>query len=183
MTEPTNVTETVTPVPESDQVSTTEVQNTQEVFDAERAKALINKLRDEVKELKPKAKKADEFELAEKSRKEAEMTELQKAQARIDELTAQTKAADLRELRRKVGEAAKLPPAIYELLPEMEEEAMKAKAEELAKAIPQSKQSPTLNPTNPSGNAQETEEQKRARLFGNYQDIFKGGGVNFPTQE
>ena len=183
MTEPTNVTETVTPVPESDQVSTTEVQNTQEVFDAERAKALINKLRDEVKELKPKAKKADEFELAEKSRKEAEMTELQKAQARIDELTAQTKAADLRELRRKVGEAAKLPPAIYELLPEMEEEAMKAKAEELAKAIPQQKTTPTLNPTNPNGNAEETEAQKRERLFGSSHDIFKGGGINLPQQE
>lgn len=182
MAEPTNVTETVTPVPESDQVSTTEVQNTQEVFDAERAKALINKLRDEVKALKPIEKQYQELKTAEEKRKEAEMTELERAQKRIAELEGMTKAQARREMQRSAAEKYHLPSAIADLLPGDTQEDIDKKAEELSKAIPQSKQSPTLNPTNPSGNAQETEEQKRARLFGNYQDIFKGGGVNFPQE-
>jgi len=183
MAEPTNVTETVTPVPESDQVSTTEVQNThEEPFDAERAKALINKLRDEVKALKPIEKQYQELKTAEEKRKEAEMTELERAQKRIAELEGMTKAQARREMQRSAAEKYHLPAAVAELIPGDTQEDIDKKAEELSKAIPQSKQSPTLNPTNPSGNAQETEEQKRARLFGNYQDIFKGGGVNFPQE-
>ena len=180
MAEPTIVTETVTPVPESDQVSTTEVQNTQEEpFDAERAKALINKLRDEVKALKPIEKQYQELKTAEEKRKEAEMTELERAQKRIAELEGMTKAQARREMQRSAAEKYHLPAAVAELIPGDTQEDIDKKAEELSRAIPQ-KQTPTLNPTNPAGQAQETEEQKRARLFGNYQDIFKGGGVNFP---
>jgi DNA repair exonuclease SbcCD ATPase subunit len=137
----------------------------EEQFDKDRAMALIEKLRGEVKDLKPKAKKADDLEAAEKQRKEAEMTELQKAQAKIDELTAKTKAAELRELRRKVGEAAKLPAEIYELLPEGTEDEMKAKAEALAKALP--KPQPGLSATNPpAGTGTITDAQRRAFLNG-----------------
>ena len=137
-----------------------------EKFDPERAKALIEKLRGEVKELKPKAKKADDFEAAEKQRKEAEMTELQKAQQLIADLEAKTKAADLRELRRKVGEEAKLPAAIYELLPEMDEAQMLAKAKELAAALP--KPQPGLSATNPGASTGTvTDAQRREFLYGN----------------
>lgn len=173
MAEETKATETVVKVPETKtqevkvpEVKTEDTWKNGEKFDAEKAQALIEKLREEVKDLKPKAKKADEFEAAEKQRKEAEMTELQKAQQRIAELEAQTKAAELRELRRKVGEAANLPAAIYELLPEMDEEQMKAKAEELAKALP--KPQPGLSATNPGANATApTDAQRRAFIFGN----------------
>lgn len=177
MTEPVvPVTQAVTPpveppmqsvsaTPESATAATTETWEDGQPFDAAKAKALIEKLRNENKELKPKAKKADELEAAEKARKEAEMTELQKAQARIDELTALTKAAELRELRRKVGEAAKLPAAIYELLPEMDEEHMKAKAEELAKALP--KPQPGISATNPGPSTGVTDAQRRDFLYGN----------------
>jgi hypothetical protein len=137
-----------------------------EQFDAAKAQALIEKLRTEIKELKPKAKHADELEAIEARRKEAEMTELEKAQKIIDELTAKAKAADLREIRRKIGEAAKLPAAIYELLPEGTEDEMKAKADELAKALP--KPQPGLSATNPgASNGTITDEQRRAFLYGN----------------
>lgn len=182
MTEPTNVTETVTPVPESDQVSTTEVQNTQEVFDAERAKALINKLRDEVKALKPIEKQYQELKSAEDKRKEAEMTELERAQKRIAELEGMTKAQARREMQRSAAEKYHLPAAVAELIPGDSLEDIEKKAEELSKVIPQ-KPNPTLNPTNPNGNAEETEAQKRERLFGSSHDIFKGGGINLPQQE
>lgn len=182
MAEPTNVTETVTPVPESDQVSTTEVQNTQEVFDAERAKALINKLRDEVKALKPIEKQYQELKTAEEKRKEAEMTELERAQKRIAELEGMTKAQARREMQRTAAEKYHLPAAVAELIPGDTIEDIEKKAEELSKVIPQ-KPNPTLNPTNPNGNAEETEAQKRERLFGSSHDIFKGGGVNLPPQE
>ena len=136
-----------------------------EKFDAAKAQELIEKLRGEVRDLKPKAKKADDFEKAENDRKTAEMTELQKAQKLIDDLTAKTKAAELRELRRKVGEAAKLPAELYELLPEMEEEQMKAKAEALAMALP--KPQPGLSATNPGASTGTvTEAQRRAFLNG-----------------
>lgn len=136
-----------------------------EKFDPERAKALIEKLRAEVKESKPLAKKLAEYEAAEAKRKEAEMTELQKAQAKIEELEKQNKASELRELRRKVGEAAKLPAAIYELLPELSEEEMKVKADELAKAM--SKQ-PGLSPNNPNASpGTVTDAQRRSFLYGN----------------
>ena len=152
-----------------------------EKFDAAKAQQLIAKLRGKVRELEPKAKKADELAEAENKRKEAEMTELQKAQKLIDDLTAKTKAADLRELRRKVGEEAKLPAAIYELLPEMDEDAMKAKAKELAAALP--KPQPGLSPTNPGGNSEETLAEKKARLMPQNTDFFSGNartGVIWP---
>ena len=139
---------------------------TQETYDQPRAMDLINKLRGEIKDLKPLAKKAADFEAQAKAQAEKDMTELQKAQAQIKELEEKTKAADLREMRRKVGEAAKLPAAIYELLPELPEAEMAIKAAELAKAIPQS--TTVLSPTNPgAGSRTVTDEQRRAFIFGN----------------
>lgn len=151
-----------------------------EPFDAERAKALIDKLRGEVKALKPFEKKAVELEALEAKRKEAEMTELQKAQKRIEELEAVTKAAARREMQRAAAEKWKLPPAIAELIPGDTAEAIEAKAEELAKALPGAKPTTNLSPTNPAGNAAETEAQKRERLLGGSKDIWKGGGVYWP---
>jgi len=190
MTEPVvPVTQVVTePIATPEAAQVAEVANTElgkdgQPFDAARAMATIEALRKENRELKPKAKQAEEFEKAEEARKTAEMTELQKAQKLIDDLTTKTKAAELRELRRKVGEAAKLPAEIYELLPEMEEEQMKAKAEALAMALP--KPQPGLSATNPGAqnNATETDAQKRERLQGGAINIFgSGGGVHFPNQ-
>jgi len=126
-------------------------------FDAKRAKELLGKYRDEIKELKPKAKKADELEAAERTRKEAEMSELEKANVKLAEQEAKLKELTLSETRRKVGTKFALPEEIYSLLPDMPEEEMAVKAEALAKAIPK----PTLNPNNPGpeSNAKGTPQQ------------------------
>lgn len=153
---------------------------TDEPFDAERAKALIDKLRGEVKALKPFEKRVTELEALKRQQEEAEMTELQKAQKRVAELEASVKAAERREMQRQAAEKYKLPPAIAELLPGDTQEAIEAKAEELAKAIPQKPTAPNLSPTNPAGNTAETPDQKRERLMGGAKDIWKGGGVNWP---
>jgi len=174
MTEETKATETVAKIetevvtePAKTEVTTeTEIGKDGQPFDAARAMATIEALRKENRELKPKAKKADEFEKAEEDRKTAEMSELQKAQKLIDDLTAKTKAAELRELRRKVGEAAKIPADIYDLLPEGTEDEMKAKAEAIAKALP--KPQPGLSATNPGASTGTvTDEQRRAFIYGN----------------
>lgn len=160
--EPTPATVQVT-----DQVASPEVELWEDgkPFDPTKAKDLIEKLRKENKELKPKAKKADELELAEQKRKEAEMSDLEKAQKRIADLEAQNKAADLRELRRKVGEAHKLPSDVYELLPDLSEAEMEVKAAAIAKALPPSL--PQLHTNNPSGTGNTiTDAQKRAFLNG-----------------
>ncbi len=137
-----------------------------EKFDPERAKALIEKLRSEVKDLKPKAKKADELEAAEQKRKEAEMSELEKAQKHAAELEAKVKEADLREMRRKVGTKHKLPEAVYELLPDLPEAEMEAKAAELAKAVT-TKQTPDIKITNPNGSPNKTTNDAQWRDFMN----------------
>lgn len=183
MAEPTSTaTETVAPVTGAVTQSVVEPvtpPTQEEPFDAERAKALIDKLRGEIKTLKPYEKQVSELKAAEDKRKEAEMTDLQRAQKRIEELEAGAKASARREMQRAAADKYHLPAAFADLIPGDTQEDIDKKAEELSKAIPQPR-TPTLNPTNPQGNAQETEAQKRDRLFGTYSDIFKGGGVNFP---
>lgn len=180
--ETTPVTQAVTPAAEEPVQSTAADAAPQqgEPFDAERAKALIDKLRNEVKALKPFEKKAVELEALKRQQEEAEMTELQKAQKRIAELEEKTKAAERREMQRQAADKFKLPPALAELIPGDTLEAIEAKAEELAKALPQAKPPTNLSPTNPSGNTAETEAQKRERLLGGSKDIWKGGGVYWP---
>jgi hypothetical protein len=154
-----------------------------EPINTESAEHMIPKSRlDEVLKAKEKAEKdLLKYQDAEKKRKDADLSDLEKANKRIVELEGETKQSSLRELRRKVGEAAKLPPEIYELLPDLPEEDMKVKAEALAKAIPQ-KSTVSGSPTNP-GNAhlEETPEQKRERLLGprNTNPFEKGGGVKY----
>jgi hypothetical protein len=137
---------------------------TDEKFDKDRAMKLIEKLRGEVKELKPLASKVAEYETKQKELAEKDMTELQKAQKRIDELEVENKNSKLRELRRTVGEEAKLPAAIYELLPDLPESELRIKAAELAKSIPSAL---ILNANNPnSGPKTITAEQRRAFMNG-----------------
>lgn len=136
----------------------------QEPFDQTRAMDLINKLRGEIKDLKPLAKKAADFEAQVKAQAEKDMTELQKAQAKAAELEAELQTAKRREMQREVAKEYKLPDALAELLPGDTLETMKAKAAELAKAIPQS----NLSPTNPGASSQGvTEAQRRAFIYGN----------------
>ena len=151
-----------------------------EKFDAEKAQALIEKLREEAKGKKALEKKVSEFETKEKELAQKDMTELQKAQLRLDELEKENKAIKRSQMQRTATDKFKLPSEFAELLPGETLEEMEAKAESLSKALPKQNNLPNLNPTNPNGNVSETRDQKKARLAGGSTDIFaRGGGVNF----
>ena len=152
-----------------------------EKFDPEKAQALIEKLRAENKALKPYEKKAAEFEALQKAQAEKDLTELQKLQKHNAELELQIKANARREMQRQVARELKLPDALAELLPGDDLETMKAKATELAKALPTN---PSLTPSNPpAGKIAETDAEKKQRLMGTPSaDIWKGGGVRWNEQ-
>lgn len=134
-------------------------------FDAARAQALIEKLRAEAKDLKARAKLADDLQAEKAKRDEAEMTELQKAQKRLAELEAEVTASKRRELQRATAEKYKLPAAIADLLPGDTAEQMEAKAKELAETLP--KPQTIQSPTNPGNGSQGiTDAQRRAFLYG-----------------
>lgn len=134
-------------------------------FDAAKAKELIEKLRNENKDLKPKAKRADELEAAEQKRKDAELSELEKANKRIAELETKTKAAERREMQRQAAEKHKLPAALAERLKGETAEEIEADAEELFKTLPKTQQQGS--PTNPpSGGVVKTDQQMREFLRG-----------------
>jgi ATP-dependent Lon protease len=152
------------------EVVTDEVQDTPEVgkdgspFDAERAQALIDKLREENKAAKSAAKELAELKAADEKRKEAEMSELEKLQKKAAELETKLRATELREMRNRIGTEHKLPAEIAELLQGETEEAMKAHAAKLALALPKPS---ALTPTNPGNKpADMTDAQRRAFLYG-----------------
>lgn len=140
-----------------------------EKFDAERAMALIEKLRNEVKELKPKAKKAEEFEAERAKREEAEMTELQKVAKRAAELEARLKAAERASTAQTIAAKVGLPAAFADRLKGETPDEMEADAKAILEALPKPTQKPaTPGPVNPGANGKtgETKEQRDERLFG-----------------
>ena len=161
MTEPTVA--PVTPEPTATPVQPPAA----EPIKTEPAEHMIPKSRldEEIKKRADAEKELKKFQEAEEKRKQAEMTDLQKLQAENEKLIKQTKSDALDKLRRKVGEEVKLPAAIYELLPEGTEDEMKAKAKELAEALP--KQQPGISATNPGpSGGTVTPDQRRAFLNG-----------------
>lgn len=136
-----------------------------EKFDAEKAQALIEKLRSEAKGKKDLEKKVAAFEKAEQDRKDAELSELEKANKRIAELETKTKAAERREMQRQAAEKHKLPAALAERLKGETAEEIEADAEELFKTLPKTQQQGS--PTNPpSGGVVKTDQQMREFLRG-----------------
>jgi hypothetical protein len=169
-----------------------------EKFDAARAFALIEKLRAEIKELKPKVKQAEELAAAEAKRKEAEMTELQKAQAELEKTKAELKQAHILEMRRaaaaKVAAELKVefPVALVDRLKGETPEELETDAKAILEALPKaSKSPPKVEPTNPgpNGSPGETVAQARARIYGTGIDVLNpewgkthGGGVIMPEK-
>ena len=148
-----------------------------EPFDAARAMKTIEALRAEIKELKPKVKQAEELTLAEQKRKEAEMTELQKLQAKLDEATAELKRTRLTEMRRTAAETVGLPLAFAERLKGETPEELEADAKSLLEALPNAPKPPKVEPTNPGAGATvgETIEEQRKRIQGNTFDPLDPG--------
>jgi hypothetical protein len=137
-----------------------------EPYDAARAMATIEKLRSEIRDLKPKAKKAEELAQAEEQRKQAEMTELQKLQASLEKAQAELKAAKIAEMKNAIAAKVNLPLAFADRLQGETPEELEADAKKLLEALPKP-QPPKVSPTSPSGASPgETIAQQRARVYG-----------------
>lgn len=157
-----------------------------EPFDLARAMRTIEKLRAEIKELKPRAKLAEELSQAEQQRKEAEMTELQKLQAKLEKAEAELQAARMAELRRQAAEEVELPLIFADRLRGETLEDLKADAKKIMEALPKVPKPPPVSPTAPGAGASqaETTEQQRARIYGQSINVLEpgfaqshGGGV------
>jgi predicted RNase H-like HicB family nuclease len=176
--------ETAKPAPEAETVDG-------EPFDAVRAMKTIEKLRQEIKELKPKAKQAEELSVAEQKRKEAEMTELQKLQKQLEDAQAELKRAKLAEMKRAAAEKVELPLVFADRLQGETPEELEADAKKILEALPKVPKPPVINPTSPSGASQrETLDQQRARIYGSGVNPLDpeyakthGGGVVWPSKE
>jgi hypothetical protein len=136
----------VTPAPETETVNG-------EPFDAARAMKLIETLRAEIKELKPKAKQAEELTAAEQKRKEAEMTELQKLQAALDQAITELKASKISEMRHSVAAKLSLPSVFTDRLQGETLEAIEEDAKKILEALPKVPKTPVVNPTSPGPGA------------------------------
>ena len=163
-----------------------------EPVDAARAMATIEKLRAEIKELKPKARQAEELSEAEKKRKEAEMTEVQKLQAELEKSKAELKATQLIEMRRAAAAKVELPVAFADRLRGETPEELEEDAKKLLEALPKAPKIPALGATNPGTGASqgETYEQQWARIHGQSVNPWdpnvhrqQGGGIFFATPE
>jgi multidrug efflux pump subunit AcrA (membrane-fusion protein) len=168
-----------TPAPETETVDG-------EPFDAARAMKTIEKLRAEIKELKPKAKQADELTVAEQKRKEAEMTELQKMQAQLEKAQADLKAAKLAELKRQAATEVELPLVFADRLIGETLDDLKEDAKKILAVLPKAPKPPKVEATNPGPGAStgETLAERRARVYGQGPNVMSdqyalehGGGV------
>ena len=132
-------------------------------FDAERAQKTIEQLRAEVKELKAKAKRADELEAEAKKRAEEEMSELERFKHKAEEAERRAQELAHRQAQRDAAEKMKLPLQFAERLKGETPEELEADAKLLLEAMP--KPSAQTNTTNPSGQpAKETDAERRRRL-------------------
>jgi len=144
------------------------------------------------REAADRRKKLEAYEAAEQKKAEAEMTEAQKLKAQLEETASELKAMKSNELKRTVAAKHNLPEALALRLQGNTEEEMEADAKALADALPKpTPKQPGPQPANPgaAGRAEETIEQKKARLFGEGLDIFSpeiqkrmGGGYTLPNE-
>ena len=155
-------------------------------FDPARAQALIEKLKKDVAELKPKAQLADELTAKEKAKADAELTEAQRLTKQLEDERKENRNTRAENAALLAG----LPKEFASRLQGDTKEALEADALEFAKFFPEKvtaqKIAPKINTTNPQGaQPNETHEQMRARVLGETKvNIFDptharehGGGV------
>jgi len=180
--EPTK-TEGVTP--ESPTTEPTTAGQTPTVIDpAEHARVLVA-LKEANKEAASRRVKLDAFEKAEADRKQAEMTESEKAAAKLKEYETKLAQMERAALVRKIADEAGLPSALADRLQGNTEDELKVDAAKLLELVPKTDpKKPNLQVSNP-GNAERTESaaEKRERLMGSQANIWSGGGVRWPDKE
>jgi hypothetical protein len=162
------------------------VETPEEPFDKDRAMSTIQKLREIEKKAKQDAKELEQLKAEKSKREEAELSETEKLKKQAADAKAEADKLKADIMRRDVIAEVGLPSAFAERLKGDTKEAMLEDAKELAKLLPkQPTPPPHIQPTNPGGaSANETDADKRARLFGSNANPFdmetvkqQGGGV------
>jgi hypothetical protein len=163
-------------------VTTPENQEQQEVwkdgkpFNAEWAAKKIEQLTNENKNLKPKAKRADELEAEAKKRADAELSETERLKKENEEIKAENARTQDKILRREVIDEVGLPATFASRLQGATKEELLADAKELAKTLPQLKTAPKVPPTNPGSTTPANTEAELRR------DLFGGGSVKMDKE-
>lgn len=130
---------------------------------------------------------ASQFEDAEQKRKEAEMSEMEKLQAKLAQAESELQRVTLDRLKQRIATEMGLPAALASRLQGADEDELKADAEALLKTLPKQQQAPQIKPTNPGANAQDakpTDKQRLSGIYGGRTQVFDpvraaqhGGGV------
>lgn len=126
-------------------------------------------------------KKLAKFEQEEAKRKEAEMTEIELANKRAQELEAKVRQLEISRLQHDIAAKVGLPSVLADRLKGETPEELEADAKLLLEAQPKQKAAPNTGATNPGEQAQkeETRAQKLKRLTGGEAEIWGGGGINW----
>jgi hypothetical protein len=156
--------------------------STETVEKPEDVKAELARVQAALKEANNEAaarrKKLEAFEAAEAKRKEGEMTELQKAQAKLAEYEAKVKQHERKEAQTAAAVKAGLPAAFADRLKGETPEELEADAKQLLEALPKAdvkKPTPTISATNPGGaSGGLTQEQRDAQA----REWIGGAGVS-----
>lgn len=185
--------ETGTPTTETvEETAIPETTPETDVSPEERVKRMEAALKKANHEAAASRKRLEAFEQAEQERKQAEMTELEKAQQKAAQLESELTTLRLKDLQRQAAKEAGIPADLSERLRGATLEDLKADAEELAKLLPKSaKTPPTVPATNPGAASNgETDAQRRSRIYGSGGNPFDpkaaaehGGGVIFKHKE
>jgi len=158
---------------------------TPEVIDPQEFARIQKALKEANKEAKERRLRLEELEKAEELRKQAEMTEIEKAQAQVKQYESKLALLERDALVRKVADEAGLPHALAERLQGATEEELKADAIKLLELVPPKTKQPIMSPTNP-GNASKKESfaELKERLTPNLVNVWdpqmtrqRGGGV------
>lgn len=162
----------------------------EEPFDKDRAMKTINNLREVEKQAKKDAKELETLRAEKQQRAEAEMTEAQKLQKQLEEAQARADKLQVDMWRNEAATIANLPSIFADRIQGKTKEEMLEDAKKLAEALPKEalkKTAPPIGATNPANaNQNETDAQRRERLFGKQGNPFdleeikaRGGGVIF----
>ena len=124
-------------------------------------------LKETNKESASRRKRLEELEAADKQRKDAELSDLEKAKNELTATQTQLQALRRAQLARSVADEVGLPAVLADRLVGVDREAMLEDAKKVLESLPkQDKKAPPQGSATNPGNAttQETDAQKRKRL-------------------
>ena len=167
---------------------------TQVIDKAETVEELKARLEEAERRAKNKADEADrhfktlaKFEQEEAKRKEAEMTEIERANKHAQELEAKVRQLEISKLQHDIAAKVGLPAIYADRLKGETPEELEADAKLLLEAQPKQKAAPNTGATNPgdkagSGDTFEDEHKRWKAAQKQSTNPFTGGGVFYPPK-